>query len=173
MAGNTQRFHGVCHLGPGSRLFESVLLCRATSDCNAQQARSDDRSSVTLPSSMRHHSTQPLDSKAEQEIGSLRQVGSKCRILSGRNINQPENRGWSTDRIRRCPARNSGHLASIALTGTIERVTLRNATLKKSLFIRYGSGHPRGLAAAIRLSAETLVSARLVREVRLRQMKSS
>jgi hypothetical protein len=35
---------------------------------------------------------------------------------------------------------------------------LRNARQKKSFFIRYGAGTERGLAAAIRLSAEMLVS---------------
>ena len=35
---------------------------------------------------------------------------------------------------------------------------LRNAGRKKSFFIRYGAGTQRGLAAAIRLSAEMLVS---------------
>ena len=35
---------------------------------------------------------------------------------------------------------------------------LRNARLKKSFFIRYGAGSPRGLPAAIRLSAEMLIS---------------
>jgi hypothetical protein len=44
------------------------------------------------------------------------------------------------------------------LPGVMVEVYLRNSRLKKSLFIRYGSGHPRGLPAAIRLSAEMLVA---------------
>src|SRR5262249_54075900 len=42
--------------------------------------------------------------------------------------------------------------------GVMVEAYLRNATLRMSLFIRYGSGHPRSLAAAIRLYAEMLVS---------------
>ncbi len=42
------------------------------------------------------------------------------------------------------------------LPGVMVEAYLRNSVLKKSFFIRYGSGHPRGLAAAIRLSAEML-----------------
>jgi hypothetical protein len=42
------------------------------------------------------------------------------------------------------------------LPGVMVEAYVRNATLKKSLFTRYGSGHP--LAAAIRLSAEILVA---------------
>ncbi|MBN2511871.1 MAG: hypothetical protein JXB18_02925, partial [Sedimentisphaerales bacterium] len=44
------------------------------------------------------------------------------------------------------------------LPGVMVETYLRNAQQKKSLFIRYGAGRPRGLAAAIRLSAEMLVS---------------
>jgi len=44
------------------------------------------------------------------------------------------------------------------LPGVMVEAFLRNATLKRSLFVRYGSGHPRSLAAAIRLSTEILVS---------------
>lgn len=49
------------------------------------------------------------------------------------------------------------------LPGVMVEAYLRNAKLKKSFFIRYGSGHPRGLAPAIRLSAEMLVSRLLSR----------
>ena len=42
------------------------------------------------------------------------------------------------------------------LPGVMVEAYLRNSVLKKSFFIRYGAGHPRGLAAAIRLSAEML-----------------
>jgi hypothetical protein len=50
VTGNTQKICGVCPLGPGDRLFESVLLGKARSDCEVQQARSDDRSeSLTYP----------------------------------------------------------------------------------------------------------------------------
>lgn len=42
------------------------------------------------------------------------------------------------------------------LPGVMVEAYLRNSILKKSFFIRYGAGHPRGLAAAIRLSAELL-----------------
>jgi len=42
------------------------------------------------------------------------------------------------------------------LAGVMVEAYLRNANRKKSFFIRYGSGHPRGLGAAIRLSAEML-----------------
>ncbi len=44
------------------------------------------------------------------------------------------------------------------IPGIMVEAYLRNAQLKKSLFIRYGAGSPRGLPAALRLSAETLVS---------------
>jgi len=44
------------------------------------------------------------------------------------------------------------------LPGVMVETYLRNARQKKSIFIRYGAGSPRGLAAAIRLSAEMLVS---------------
>jgi hypothetical protein len=44
------------------------------------------------------------------------------------------------------------------LAGIMVEAYVRNSIRKKSFFIRYGAGHPRGLAAAIRLSAEMLVS---------------
>ena len=44
------------------------------------------------------------------------------------------------------------------LEGVMIEAYLRNAQQKKSLFIRFGAGSPRGLAAAIRISAEMLVS---------------
>ena len=44
------------------------------------------------------------------------------------------------------------------LAGIMVEAYVRNSIRKKSLFVRYGAGHPRGLAAAIRLSAEMLVS---------------
>ncbi len=44
------------------------------------------------------------------------------------------------------------------LPGVMVEAYLRNAREKKSFFIRYGAGSPRSLAAAIRLSAEMLVS---------------
>jgi len=43
------------------------------------------------------------------------------------------------------------------LPGVMVEAYLRNAKQRKSFFIRYGVGHPRSLAAAIRLSAEMLV----------------
>ena len=47
---------------------------------------------------------------------------------------------------------------SKTLPGVMVEAYLRNARQKKSFFIRYGAGTQRGLAAAIRLSAEMLVS---------------
>ena len=44
------------------------------------------------------------------------------------------------------------------LAGVMVEAYLRNANQKKSLFIRYGSGHRRGLPAAIHLSIEMLVA---------------
>jgi len=44
------------------------------------------------------------------------------------------------------------------LPGVMVEAYLRNSVLKKSFFIRYGSGHPRGLPAALRLSAEMLAA---------------
>jgi hypothetical protein len=44
------------------------------------------------------------------------------------------------------------------LAGIMVEAYIRNNIRRKSLFIRYGAGHPRGLATAIRLSAEMLVS---------------
>jgi hypothetical protein len=49
------------------------------------------------------------------------------------------------------------------LPGVMVEAYLRNANRKKSYFIRYGSGHPRGLPAAIRLSAEMLISQLVLR----------
>jgi hypothetical protein len=44
------------------------------------------------------------------------------------------------------------------LPGIMIEAFLRNSLLKKSFFIRYGAGSSRGLAPAIRLSAEMLVA---------------
>ena len=44
------------------------------------------------------------------------------------------------------------------LPGIMIEAYLRNPLLKKSFFIRYGAGNPRGFPAATRLSAEMLVS---------------
>lgn len=44
------------------------------------------------------------------------------------------------------------------LPGIMIEAFLRNSTLKKSFFIRYGAGSPRGLTPAIRLSAEMLIA---------------
>ena len=44
------------------------------------------------------------------------------------------------------------------LPGIMVEAYFLNSVSKKSFFIRYGSGHHRGLPIAIRLSAETLVS---------------
>jgi hypothetical protein len=44
------------------------------------------------------------------------------------------------------------------LPGILVEAYLRNAQRKKSFFIRFGAGSPRGLAAAIRLSADMLIS---------------
>lgn len=44
------------------------------------------------------------------------------------------------------------------LPGIMVEAYLHNKQLKKSFFTRYGAGHPRGLPAAIRLSAEMLVA---------------
>ena len=44
------------------------------------------------------------------------------------------------------------------LPGVAVEAYLRNASTKKSYFIRFGSGSPRGMAAAIRLSAAVIVA---------------
>jgi hypothetical protein len=44
------------------------------------------------------------------------------------------------------------------LPGIMVEAYLRNAALKKSFFIRYGVGSPRGLTPALRLSAEMLIA---------------
>ncbi len=44
------------------------------------------------------------------------------------------------------------------LPGVMVEAYLRNIQQKKSFFIRFGAGSPRGLAAAFRISAEMLVS---------------
>jgi len=44
------------------------------------------------------------------------------------------------------------------LPGIMVEAYLRNTSTKKSFFIRYGAGSPRGLAGAIQLSAEMLVA---------------
>jgi len=44
------------------------------------------------------------------------------------------------------------------LPGVMVEAYLRNAATKKSFFIRYGAGSPRGLSAALRLSAEMLIA---------------
>jgi hypothetical protein len=51
-----------------------------------------------------------------------------------------------------------------ALPGIMVEAYLRNALQKKSFLVRYGAGSPRGLAAAIRLSAEMLISELQIRE---------
>jgi hypothetical protein len=50
------------------------------------------------------------------------------------------------------------HETPQTLAGVMVEAYFRNGVSKKSFFIRYGSGHRRGLPMAIRLSAETLVS---------------
>jgi hypothetical protein len=55
------------------------------------------------------------------------------------------------------------HKTDKTLPGVMVEAYLRNARQKKSFFIRYGAGSPRSLAAAIRLSAEMLVSELQVR----------
>ncbi len=44
------------------------------------------------------------------------------------------------------------------LPGIMIEAYLRNASIKKSFFYRYGAGSQRGLAAALRLSAEMLIA---------------
>jgi hypothetical protein len=44
------------------------------------------------------------------------------------------------------------------LAGIMVEAYLRNASTKKSFFIRFGAGSPGGLAAAIRLSASVLIA---------------
>jgi hypothetical protein len=44
------------------------------------------------------------------------------------------------------------------LPGVMVEAYLRNSSKKKSFFIRYGAGSPKGLAAALRLSAAMLVA---------------
>ncbi|MBN1570708.1 MAG: hypothetical protein JXA73_22895 [Acidobacteria bacterium] len=44
------------------------------------------------------------------------------------------------------------------LPGIMIEAFLRNSILKKTFFIRYGAGSPRGLTPAIRLSAEMLIA---------------
>src|SRR5438552_1840222 len=56
------------------------------------------------------------------------------------------------------PAADGVKVDPRAHLGVMVEAYLRNATQKKSFFIRYGAGSQRGLAAAIRLSAEMLVS---------------
>jgi hypothetical protein len=50
------------------------------------------------------------------------------------------------------------HETPQTLAGVMVEAYFRNSASKKSFFIRYGSGHRRGLPMAIRLSTETLVS---------------
>jgi hypothetical protein len=50
------------------------------------------------------------------------------------------------------------HKTDKTLPGVMVEAYMRNARQKKSFFIRYGAGSPRSLAAAIRLSAEMLIS---------------
>jgi len=44
------------------------------------------------------------------------------------------------------------------LPGVMVEAYFRNSVLQKSFFIRYGTGHRRGLPHAVRLSAETLIA---------------
>ena len=44
------------------------------------------------------------------------------------------------------------------LPGVMVEAYLRNADTRKSFFMRYGAGTPRGLAAALRLSTEMLIA---------------
>ncbi len=57
------------------------------------------------------------------------------------------------------------------LPGIMVEAYLRNSALKKSFFIRYGAGSARGLAPAIRLSAEMLIAE--LQGKRILQNKSS
>jgi hypothetical protein len=50
------------------------------------------------------------------------------------------------------------HQTAKTLPGVMVEAYLRNTETRKTFFIRYGEGSGRGLAAAIRLSAEMLVS---------------
>lgn len=50
------------------------------------------------------------------------------------------------------------HETEKTLPGIMVEAYLRNSLLKKSFFIRYGIGSPRGLTPAIRLSAEMLIA---------------
>jgi hypothetical protein len=47
---------------------------------------------------------------------------------------------------------------AMTLPGVMVEAYFRNASAKKSFFIRFGTGSPRSLAAAIQLSAETLLA---------------
>jgi hypothetical protein len=58
------------------------------------------------------------------------------------------------------------HETQKTLPGVMVEAYLRNTTLRKSFFIRYGSGHFRGLAASIRVSAEMLTG-QLLEDLRL------
>jgi hypothetical protein len=57
-----------------------------------------------------------------------------------------------------CIVGMESHETPQTLPGIMVEAYFRNSATRKSFFIRYGSGHHRGLPMAIRLSAETLVS---------------
>ena len=72
-------------------------------------------------------------------------------------------RAWSSSpehptRLASRSSASSGKRPRTPCPGVMVEAYLRNSVLKKSFFIRYGAGHPRGLAAAIRLSAEMLAA---------------
>jgi hypothetical protein len=77
----------------------------------------------------------------------------KALIASGKKI-MPK----ATCQIGICIVGIEERETTKTIPGVMVEAYLRNSQQRKSFFIRYGAGSPRGLVAAIRLSAEMLVS---------------
>ena len=103
---------------------------------------------------------------AQVQIEILRDLtpGARCsgayRLALGNALTSAgfEIKPNATCQIGICIVGIEEHETTRTLPGVMVESYLRNARQKKSFFIRYGAGSPRGLAPAIRLSAEMLVS---------------
>ena len=100
------------------------------------------------------------------ELGPIRDLtpGSGCRAAYRLALEQAlaaaglEVKPGAACQIGICIVGVEPQETSKTLPGVMVEAYLRNARQKKSFFIRYGAGSPRSLPAAIRLSAEMLVS---------------
>ena len=106
-----------------------------------------------------------LEGKAV-EVEVLRDLtpGSACRGAYRLALQQAlvaaglDDKSAAPCRIGLCIVGMESQETTKTLPGVMVEAYLRNSRLRKSYFTRYGAGSPRGLAAAIRLSAEMLTA---------------